>query len=261
MSVQIILSFRKCDKSHIQAFHVFFWASFSSYPVLIWRTWEQLTHHLVSHNSLSFHNQRKKTKLKVVLGETFFWVLGKPKKNLTFLTFYEILERTKGSSSKEKEMLKHAKKKYNEKWWRIDKKPRLLWFPVSGISLSCLLFTKEQYNPAIFIPHLEPIKTQEFGLNHRSFYSRWPPPGKRKKTDSSITVTQWSFQFFNPSFFTIYFQFSTIIKQCDTNQTYLVNVNLKREALFLEQQDLQFSIMSTFYDIFTLVDDHHVYVL
>ena len=38
-------------------------------------------------------------------------------------------------------------------------------------------------------------------------------------------------------------------------------MEIKREALFLEQQDLQFSIMSTFYDIFTLVDDHHVYVL
>ena len=84
MSVQIILSFRKCDKSHIQAFHVFFWASFSSYPVLIWRTWEQLTHHLVSHNSLSFHNQRKKTKLKVVLGETFFESLESRKKNWHF---------------------------------------------------------------------------------------------------------------------------------------------------------------------------------
>ena len=73
-----------------------------------------------------------KNTFKSCMGWNFFWVLGKPKKNLTFLTFYEILERTK-----EKEMLKHAKKKYNEKWWRIDKKPRLLWFPVSGISLSC----------------------------------------------------------------------------------------------------------------------------
>ena len=193
-------SVTKVTSKHFRAYVVFFWASFSSYPLLIWRTWEQLTHHLVSHNSLSFHNQRKKTKLKVVLGETFFWVLGKPKKNLTFLTFYEILERTKGSSSKEKEMLKHAKKKYNEKWWRIDKKPRLLWFPAWNF---LELFTKEHclnctryYYPAIFIPHLEPIKTKEFGLNHRSFYSRWPPPGKRKKTDSSITVTQWSFHNF-----------------------------------------------------------------
>ena len=50
---------------------------------------------------------------KSCLGWNFFWVLGKPKKNLTFLTFYEILERTK-----EKEMLKHAKKKVQ---WKMVK--------------------------------------------------------------------------------------------------------------------------------------------
>ena len=147
-----------------------------------------------------------KNTFKSCLGWNFFWVLGKPKKNLTFLTFYEILERTK-----EKEMLKHAKKKYNEKWWRIDKKPRLLWFPVSGISLSCLLFTKEQYYPAIFIPHLEPIKTQEFGLNHRSSY-RWPdPPSGKGKNDSSITVTQFQiFQSFIHHLFSIFPHHKTV---------------------------------------------------
>ena len=135
-----------------------------------------------------------------------FWSPWQAEKNLTFLTFYEILERTK-----EKEMLKHAKKKYNEKWWRIDKKPRLLWFPVSGISLSCLLFTKEQYYPAIFIPHLEPIKTQEFGLNHRSSY-RWPdPPSGKGKNDSSITVTQFQiFQSFIHHLFSIFPHHKTV---------------------------------------------------
>ena len=204
MSVQIILSFRKCDKSHIQAFPslrgfflglIFFISAFN------------LTNLRAINSSFSFSQfiiisqSKEENKTKSCFGWNFFWVLGKPKKNLTFLTFYEILERTKGSSSKEKEMLKHAKKKkYNEKWWRIDKKPRLLWFPAWNF---LELFTKEHclnctryYYPTIFIPHLEPIKTKEFGLNHRSFYSRWPPPGKRKKTDSSITVTQWSFHNF-----------------------------------------------------------------
>ena len=54
-----------------------------------------------------------KNTFKSCLGWNFFWVLGKPKKNLTFLTFYEILERTK-----EKEMLKHAKKKVQ---WKMVK--------------------------------------------------------------------------------------------------------------------------------------------
>ena len=74
-----------------------------------------------------------------------------------------------------------------------------------------LLLTKEQYNPAIFIPHLTPIKTQEFGLNHRSSY-RWPdPPSGKGKNDSSITVTQFQiFQSFIHHLFSIFPHHKTV---------------------------------------------------
>ena len=51
------------------------------------------------------------------------------------LDIFNILRNS--GKDKRKRDAKACQKKYNEKWWRIDKKPRLLWFPVSGISLSC----------------------------------------------------------------------------------------------------------------------------
>ena len=203
MSVQIILSFRKCDKSHIQAFPslrgfflglIFFISAFN------------LTNLRAINSSFSFSQfiiisqSKEENKTKSCFGWNFFLSPWQAEKKLDI---FNILRNS--GKDKRKRDAKACQKKYNEKWWRIDKKPRLLWFPVSGISLSCLLFTKEQYYPAIFIPHLEPIKTQEFGLNHRSSY-RWPdPPSGQGKNDSSITVTQFQiFQSFIHHLFSIF---------------------------------------------------------
>ena len=114
-----------------------------------------------------------KNTFKSCLGWNFFWVLGKPKKNLTFLTFYEILERTK-----EKEMLKHAKKKYNEKWWRIDKKTKTSLIPCVWNFLELLAVHKRTVQPCNFHPsfgtHKNPrIRAKSQKLLQMAWSSFW----------------------------------------------------------------------------------------
>ena len=173
MSVQVILSFRKCDKSHIQAFHVFFWASFSSYPVLIWRTWEQLTHHLVSHNSLSFHNQRKKTKLKVVLGETFFLSPWQAEKKLDI---FNILRNS--GKDKRKRDAKACQKKVQWKMVKNRQKTKTSLIPCVWNFLELLAVHKRTVQPCNFHPsfgtHKNPrIRAKSQKLLQMAWSSFW----------------------------------------------------------------------------------------
>ena len=109
---------------------------------------------------------------KSCLGWNFFWVLGKPKK----LDIFNILRNS--GKDKRKRDAKACQKKYNEKWWRIDKKPRLLWFPVSGISLSCSAH-KRTVQPCNFHPsfgtHKNPrIRAKSQKLLQVAWSSFWP---------------------------------------------------------------------------------------
>ena len=110
--------------------------------------------------------------------------------SLKKLDIFNIL-RNSGKDKREKKMLKHAKKKYNEKWWRIDKKretPLILWyleFPSSSQKSRIVGV------PCNFHPSFGTHKNQRIRAKSQKL-SRWATRSKRthkKPTDSSITVT------------------------------------------------------------------------
>ena len=118
-----------------------------------------------------------KNTFKSCMGWNFFGVLGNwqaEKKNLTFLTFYEILERTK-----EKEMLKHAKKKVQWKMVKNRQKTKTSLIPCVWNFLELLAVHKRTVQPCNFHPsfgtHKNPrIRAKSQKLLQVAWSSFWP---------------------------------------------------------------------------------------
>ena len=121
MSVQIILSFRKCDKSHIQAFPslrgfflglIFFISAFN------------LTNLRAINSSFSFSQfiiisqSKEENKTKSCFGWNFFWVLGKPKKKLDIFNILRNSGKDKRQQQQRKRDAKACQKKVQ---WKMVK--------------------------------------------------------------------------------------------------------------------------------------------